>query len=207
MRTGKVLLLVASFLGGCTSEKGVVYLSNEINEQVKCGPFSAKAPIGLFLEERFGAANAESRMGLSSETKLLNCIENYQLQGYKSESALKAQVANTEPTQPIYQAAKIAEQDDSTAAFTKMHRLAQQGDVNAQTLLGKAYKDGHNVPQDYVLAHMWFNLAAAGHVTSGPKKELRGTALQARQAIAQLMSRDQIAEAQKMAREWKPLGE
>ncbi|MBD25859.1 MAG: hypothetical protein CMG46_12800 [Candidatus Marinimicrobia bacterium] len=207
MRTVKILLLAASFLGGCAGEKNVVYLLNEANDRVKCGPFSAKAPIGLFLEERFGASNAESRMGPSAETRLLKCIENYQLQGYKSEGTLKTQVLNTESTQPNYQAVSIAERDVKTEAFRNTRRLAEQGDVNAQTLLGKAYKDGRNVPQDYVLAHMWFNLAAAGPVTSVSEKELRAIALQARQDVAGLMSRDQIAEAQKMARDWKPLSQ
>jgi len=55
------------------------------------------------------------------------------------------------------------------------------------------YATGRGVPQDYVSAHMWFNLAA----TQGNKK-----ALKARDAYASLMTRDQIAEAQRMAREW-----
>ena len=47
----------------------------------------------------------------------------------------------------------------------------------------------------YVLAHMWFNLAAA----QGDKQ-----AAADRDAIAAKMTPDQIAEAQRMARDWKP---
>lgn len=52
---------------------------------------------------------------------------------------------------------------------------------------------GQGVPQDYVQAHMWFNLAAA----SGGGKAQVG-----RDRIAKKMTRTQVAEAQKLAREW-----
>jgi TPR repeat protein len=52
---------------------------------------------------------------------------------------------------------------------------------------------GRGVPQDYVLAHMWFNLSAA-----------RGGSAERRDSILHQMTREQIAEAQKLAREWKP---
>jgi TPR repeat protein len=55
---------------------------------------------------------------------------------------------------------------------------------------------GEGAPQDYVMAHMWYNLAAA----SG---KLPGAAAR-RDLIAKMMTPDQIAEAQRMAREWKP---
>jgi hypothetical protein len=50
-------------------------------------------------------------------------------------------------------------------------------------------------PQDYVIAHMWFNLAAAG----GEKGSVHF-----RDVLAARMMPTQIAEAQKLAREWKP---
>jgi len=57
------------------------------------------------------------------------------------------------------------------------------------------YFRGRGVPQDYVSAHMWMNLSAA----AGDKE-----AAKSRDIIAALMTRTQIAEAQKLAREWKP---
>ena len=57
------------------------------------------------------------------------------------------------------------------------------------------YVKGQGVPQDYVIAHMWFNLAAA----RGKKN-----AVKARDIVAAQMTPAQIAEAQKLAREWKP---
>jgi TPR repeat protein len=66
----------------------------------------------------------------------------------------------------------------------------------AQAYLGILYKRGEGVPQDYVQAHMWFNLAASHENMSG--------AVELRDEIASKMTPAQIAEAQKLAREWKP---
>jgi TPR repeat protein len=57
------------------------------------------------------------------------------------------------------------------------------------------YAQGQGVPQDYVPAHMWFDLAAA----QGEKD-----ATELRDSLAKKMTPAQIAEAQKLAREWKP---
>ena len=53
--------------------------------------------------------------------------------------------------------------------------------------------------QDDVAAHMWFNLAGAR--SSG---EERDTIVELRDAVAERMTSEQIAEAQRLAREWKP---
>ncbi len=74
---------------------------------------------------------------------------------------------------------------------------ANQGNDLAQRKLGLMYERGDGVPQDYVQAYMWYNLGAA----NGAK---RGAAL--RDALAKQMTPDQIDEAQKLAREWKPKG-
>jgi TPR repeat protein len=74
--------------------------------------------------------------------------------------------------------------------------LAEQGDADAQFNLGVMYAKGQGVRQNYVLAHMWINLAGA----SGLKE-----AMTVRDELAKLkMTPAQIAEAQKLAREWKP---
>ena len=56
------------------------------------------------------------------------------------------------------------------------------------------------VPQDYVQAHMWLNLAASRH----PPGEDRDDAVKNRDWVAKGMTPAQISEAQKLAREWKP---
>jgi TPR repeat protein len=74
-------------------------------------------------------------------------------------------------------------------------KAAEQGYDQAQTHLGLMYVSGQGVPQDYVIAHMWLNLAAA----SGDD-----TAAKGRDLVAKYMTHAQIAEAQKLVREWKP---
>jgi uncharacterized protein len=84
---------------------------------------------------------------------------------------------------------------DYAAAVEWYRKSAEQGVPIGQLALGAMYADGKGVPQDYVLAHMWFNLAAAG----GNKNAVKG-----RDMVATQMTPAQIAEAQKLAREWKP---
>ena len=85
------------------------------------------------------------------------------------------------------------------AEAAKWYRLAaEQGDALAQVFLGLAYWAGLGVTQDYVQAHMWFNLAA----TRGG--EQRDRAVRNRDDVAESMTPAQIAEAQRLAREWRP---
>ena len=79
-------------------------------------------------------------------------------------------------------------------------KAAEQGVAVAQTTLGLAYSGGLGVPQDYVQAHKWFNLSAANN----PDKTDRDRAASNRDLTAGKMTAAQIAEAQKLAREWKP---
>jgi TPR repeat protein len=81
------------------------------------------------------------------------------------------------------------------AAARWYSKAAEQGDALAQNNLGVMYDEGRGVPQDHALAHMWYNLAAA----SGDK-----VAAKNRDIAAKQMTPAQIAEAQKLAREWKP---
>jgi TPR repeat protein len=55
------------------------------------------------------------------------------------------------------------------------------------------YDNGKGVPQDNVLDHMWFNLSAAQGDAGAAKN---------RDKAAKRMTPEQIAEAQKLAREW-----
>ena len=61
------------------------------------------------------------------------------------------------------------------------------------------YSDGQGVPQNYVEAHKWFNVAASHFPAS--EAENRDHAVNARDAVAAKMTPEQIAEAQKLARE------
>jgi len=84
---------------------------------------------------------------------------------------------------------------DYAEAVKWYSKAADKGFVLAQNYLGGMYAHGQGVRQDYVLAHMWLNLAAAQGNTEAVKN---------RDIVAAKMTPEQIAEAQKLAREWKP---
>ena len=62
-------------------------------------------------------------------------------------------------------------------------------DTCAQYNLGVMYRDGEGVPQDYVRAYMWFNVAAIKDEGAAERRE----------SLAALMTAEQIAEAQRLS--------
>ena len=79
---------------------------------------------------------------------------------------------------------------DSLAQF---ELEARTGRPEALYNLGLAYSTGQGVTQDYVAAHKWFNLAAMRGINEAKSW---------RNQIAEEMNSSQIAQAQKLAREW-----
>ena len=80
-------------------------------------------------------------------------------------------------------------------ALIQWRNAAAAEDRRAMLRLGRLYLQGLGAPQDYVLAHMWFNLSAS-----------RGEAeaLRERDALTTKMTPQQIASAQERARAWRP---
>jgi TPR repeat protein len=78
-------------------------------------------------------------------------------------------------------------------ALTQYETDARQGRADALYNLGLAYSTGQGVDVDFVAAHKWFNLAA-----------MKGVELAKnwRAQISREMNTNQIAEAQRLAREW-----
>ena len=82
---------------------------------------------------------------------------------------------------------------DDTEAVRWYQLAAEQGYSYAQSNLGMMYADGEGVPEDLVYAYMWLNLSAAqGDETAQTNKDV----------VEQRMTREQIAEAQRLSREW-----
>jgi TPR repeat protein len=78
------------------------------------------------------------------------------------------------------------------AEIAEAHEAARRrGDSENLYKLGLIYSTGEAV--DLVQAHMWFNLAA----TRGSE-----AAKACRQELADMMSKDEVAKAQRAAREW-----
>ena len=91
---------------------------------------------------------------------------------------------------------------DYAEAAKWYRKAADQGNAYAQSNLGWMYANGRGVPQDYVQAHMWMNLAAAHTIGDDEKRYVAD-----RDRVAANMSSSQMAEAQRLAREWKPIDE
>jgi TPR repeat protein len=116
-------------------------------------------------------------------------------------------------------------QQDYTEAVKWYRKAADQNLAIAQSNLGSLYSDGHGVPQDcaeamkwyrraadasdpsaqsrdYLQAHKWYSLA----LSSLPSWQagLRAEIIKSRDSVEANMTPEQIAEAQRLAREWKP---
>jgi uncharacterized protein len=83
---------------------------------------------------------------------------------------------------------------DYKAATKWLRKAAERGDAQGEVALGDVYESGKGVPKDYVQAHTWYNLASAQGATGAGK---------ARDELAAKMTPAQIAEAQRLAREFK----
>lgn len=89
---------------------------------------------------------------------------------------------------------------DYVVAAQWWQRAADQGIAVAQLNLGVIYANGDGVPKDYVKSHLYSNLAAA-HLPPGQDRDI---AVKNREIVSKLMTPAQIAEAQRLAREWRP---
>jgi hypothetical protein len=88
---------------------------------------------------------------------------------------------------------------DYAQAVVWLRKAAEQGNALGQVNLGTMYGHGHGVPQDYALAYMWFDLAAS----RAEDATVRQSAVESRDRVVAKMTPAQIAEAQRLASEWK----
>jgi TPR repeat protein len=84
---------------------------------------------------------------------------------------------------------------DAVKSVEWYRRAAEQGNANAQNNLGIMYSLGTGCAKDIVRAYMWVNLAATQGLPN---------AIGIRDLYENWMTSDQIAEAQRLTREWKP---
>jgi hypothetical protein len=82
---------------------------------------------------------------------------------------------------------------DEVLAERWYRKAAEQDDANAQNKLGAMYETGSVVSKDLVTAYMWYNLAAA---KGDPKFRSN------RDQLEKQMTPQQVADAQKLSREW-----
>lgn len=84
---------------------------------------------------------------------------------------------------------------DAAEAVKWYRRSAETGAAYAQHNLALMYAKGEGVPRDLVEAYMWCELASA---QGGPD------VIKSRDLLATILTPEQVAEAQRRAREWKP---
>ena len=85
-------------------------------------------------------------------------------------------------------------QGDHAGAVREWQPLAEKGHAKAQFNLAMLYAKGEGVPHNDVLGYMWFDLS----LTHGYKRAREGMA-----AVSNVLTPAEIAEGQKLAREWR----
>ena len=107
--------------------------------------------------------------------------------------------------EPLEDAKKAYDHRDYETAVRLYKPLANKGDPEAQYSLGYMYRTGKGVLKDHVTAYMWFNIAIShlSRLDDDRRKLLESN----RNFSAVQMTLDQIAKAQMLARDWKPMKE
>jgi TPR repeat protein len=98
-----------------------------------------------------------------------------------------------------YEAGRGGLKKDYAEAERWYLRAAEQGDPFAQASLAILLRFGKGIAQDYVEAYKWFYLAASR--TTGSDRE---SIVELRDSTAARMTAEQVAEASRLARQWKP---
>ena len=85
---------------------------------------------------------------------------------------------------------------DAATATGWFQKAAARGESKAQLFLGVMYLYGEGTPEDKVLAYSWFNVAATGPLGLPEASKNRN-------AIESNLSKDELAEAQRISSGWK----
>ncbi|HSF67554.1 MAG TPA: tetratricopeptide repeat protein [Nitrospiraceae bacterium] len=141
-----------------------------------------------------GDATAQNRLGLLYDEGVGVPQDYRQAKEWFEKAAAQGHAGAQFNLGMLYLQGTGAPQSSRMALFW-FERAAEQGDAMVFAKLGWMYVQGRGVLQDFVQAHKWYNLSAAQGEQS---------AVEARDALAKQMTPAQIAEAQRLAREWKP---
>jgi uncharacterized protein len=116
-----------------------------------------------------------------------------ELTAWLQKPVSEKQIDDLNRTAEAYEEGLGVTQDFVTAVYL-YRKAADQGGIISQLKLGAMYEHGRGVPQDYARAYMYYSLAAMRG---------DGDATKARDELASKMSLEQIAEAQRLSRDWK----
>lgn len=90
---------------------------------------------------------------------------------------------------------------DKAESCKYLEKSAQHGFELAQYEIAWEYLKGQGVPQDFLKAYTWFNIASCGHGQLGVE------AAKQRDLLLPYLSQAQLEQGQRLAREFKPLPE
>ncbi len=145
----------------------------------------------FFLVSAHGSAQ-DSAHGSAQDSPPVSCADLYSRSPFLTRCAEQGH-AGAQSLLGLKYARGLGVPEDDTEAVRWYRLAAEQGHAESQWLLGIMYDKGDGVPEDDVLAYMWFNLSGVqGHVSAQESEDI----------IEMRMSGDQIAEAQRLSREW-----
>lgn len=151
-------------------------------------------PKELVTSAEAGNATAQNRLGLLYNEGRGVAQDFLQAKRWFDKAAEQGHAGAQVNLGTLYLLGHGAPESDQMALFW-FRRAAEQEDALGFAKLGSMYERGRGVPQDFIQAHMWYNLSAAHGETR---------ASESRDTLAKRMTAAQVAEAQKLAREWKP---
>ena len=183
-----VLSIVCFTISACADSKPAVDTSTNMRAEYEA---TAKE---LRKSAEGGDASAQNKLGLLYYEGKGVPQDYRQAKQWFEEAAKQGHAGAQTNLGTIYLHGEGAPQSDRMALFW-FSQAAEQQDALAFAKLGLMYAQGRGVLQDFIQAHMWYNLSAA----HGENRSA-----EARDALAKQMTSAQIAEAQRLAREWKP---
>jgi len=138
-------------------------------------------------EYNLGVAYAQGRGTQQDQREALRWYRQSAERGYVPAQMMLAKM--------YYEGNGVAVNQAEAARWYR--QASYQGFAIAQYMLGTMYATGQGVAKDLVQAHMWLSLAG----TQGNDAS-RQSALRTRDLLAEQMTPEQIAEAERLAREW-----
>ena len=168
-----------------------VVIANELNRSAEAGHATAN---DLQKVAAAGNAAAQYRLGLLYHDGQGVPQSYEQAKHWFTKAAEQGHAGAQVNLGTIYLLGHGFYQSDPLALFW-FRKAAEQKDALACAKLGLMYARGQGVSRDVIQAQMWYTLAVANGGWN---------IAEARNALATQMTPAQIAEAQKLAQEWKP---